>query len=554
MSSRGMFIAAAVSLAASFAAAGGSSAAAASVHSAGSYTCSGGTNSSPQSIPAGTYSSILVTSTGTCLVEDGPTTVTGDVTVDPGGFLGAVFAAAPLTVDGNVSILRGAASFLGCEPNFFPCFDNGNAVGKETIKGSLMSTNALTVVLHQTTVRFDVRFLSGGGGISCGPSSGNTPAANFLNAPFGQSNQGTPAYFDNEDNTVDGNVWITNLQSCWVGSLRNAVGGSFVAEHNVMADPDAGEVLANHIAGNLLCAANNPAPQFGDSGSTSDIVAGTAQGQCGFGVKQPNPAPNGTRMPISVLNTAHQGYDLGAADGGVFNFGTKYYGSAVGFPAGKSWTGIATAPGPRGYWQANGDGTVVPSGPNAFLYGDASKLALRAPIVGIAGSPWGNGYYLAGGDGGVFAFGPGSKYYGSASNLNLKQPIVGIAATRMGDGYFLVGADGGVFGYGPGGIYKGSVAGTKLAAPIVGIAVDPATGGYWLAGADGGVFGIDAPYLGSEHGLSSPVVGIVAAPAGNGYYLVTSNGAVYAIGKGASYQGGANLMRLAQPIVGMGLG
>ena len=535
----------------------GGAASAGPVNAAGGYTCSGGTAAAPQTIPPGTYSSLLVTSQGTCAVDAGPVTVTGDVTVAAGGAFVDAFSNAPLTVDGNVTVGSGALSFLGCEPNFFACFDNANAVGVERIKGSLVSNSALTVVTHQLLVTGDVKFLGGGGGVSCpnaGPGSGTvpggTPAAQFLNA-----NQ-TPPYFDNEDNTVGGNVWITGIKTCWIGSLRNGVGGSFVDQDNTMADPDAGEVLANHVSGNLICMGNAPATQFGDSHSTSNVVAGAALGECAFGVKQANPAPAGPLQPISVPNPKPQGYVLGGGDGGVFTFGTGFHGSAPGTNEIFNYTGIATAPGGDGYWIANGSGHVVNFGPNAKSLGDPAGAILATPLVGIAASPWGDGYYLASGDGGIFNYGPGTHFYGSAGGVKLTQAVVGLAASAGGNGYYLVAKDGGVFNYGPGARFHGSLGGIKLTAPIVGMAVDPVTGGYWLVGADGGVFSFDAPFLGSLGGvhLAQPVVGIAAAPGGDGYYLVGRDGGVFACGAGAHFQGGTGGVTLDQPVIGLALG
>jgi hypothetical protein len=483
--------------------------------------------------------------------------VTGNVTVDAGGVLAAATASAPMTVDGNVTVGNGALAVLGCEPNFFPCFDNPNGFGKETIKGNFAANAALTVVLHQTTVAGNVAFSSGGGGVSCAPPSGSTPAVKFVNAA------GFPPYFDNEDNTVAGNVWITNLKTCWVGSLRNRVGGSFVDVNNTMADPDAGEVLANPIAGNLICLGNSPATQFGDSHSTSNIVAGTAIGQCAFSVKQPNPAfvpgpmgnPAGPLMPISVPSKAKPGYTFAAADGGVFNFGTKFFGSAVG-KSQTPWAGIAGAPGGSGYWIADQNGTVANFGPNAVNWGDVTGTKLNSPVVGTAASPWGNGFYMAAADGGVFNFGPGTAFYGSAGAVPLHQPVVGIATAAAGNGYYLVAKDGGVFTYGPGAKFHGSLGNIKLNGPIVGMAVDPVTGGYWLVGSDGGVFSFNAPFLGSTGGIhiNQPVVGILAAPTGDGYYLIARDGGVFTFGKGAVFQGSTGGITLAQPITGMALG
>jgi len=69
---------------------------------------------------------------------------------------------------------------------------------------------------------------------------------------------------------------------------------------NKMADPDANEFLANTIRGSIACFANVPAVQYGDSMSSPNKVRGRAFGECAFGVKKPDPAPNGKLRPISI--------------------------------------------------------------------------------------------------------------------------------------------------------------------------------------------------------------------------------------------------------------
>ena len=76
--------------------------------------------------------------------------------------------------------------------------------------------------------------------------------------------------------------------------------GSVLVAGNSMADPDAMEILANLVRGSIACFKNSPAVQYGDSASSPNQVRGHAFGQCGFNVRQPNPAPNGPLSPISV--------------------------------------------------------------------------------------------------------------------------------------------------------------------------------------------------------------------------------------------------------------
>jgi hypothetical protein len=524
-----------------------------------SVTCAG-TSASPEPLPGGTYSSVSVT--GVCAVNAGQVVVTGDVTVHPGASLIAAFAkndvggsgTSGLTVDGGINVESGAALLLGCEPNFFPCVDDPSKAhptlsSPDTVKGSVNATNPLGVIIHLSTIGGDAIQSGGGGGVNCTPSG--------VFAKF-QS----PVYSDYEDNTIGGNLRVTGLSSCWLGGLRNKVGGSVTYSDNTLADPDANEILTNKIAGNFICSNDSPVMEYGDSQGSPNVVGGFATGQCAFGVKQPNPAPvpgkggnpAGPLTPISVPSTTPQGYWLGAADGGVFSFGVPFLGSQSGM-VGQPVAGVAAVPGGSGYNLAGSGGAVYGHGAHA-----ADCAGLKAmpnqPVVGIAAAPGGNGCWLAADDGGVFSFGSNAPFYGSAGGLTLNQPVVGIAATPGNDGYDLVAADGGVFTYGPGASFHGSMGGLHLNQPIVGIATDPSTGGYWLVAKDGGVFSFDAPFLGSLGGttLNKPIVGIAAAPTGDGYYLVAADGGVFAFGNGAHFQGSTGDITLNQPVVGMSLG
>jgi hypothetical protein len=111
---------------------------------------------------------------------------------------------------------------------------------------------------------------------------------------------GSPVFTDAEDNTIGGDLTITNLQTCWLGALRNHVRGNILDARNTMADPDADEVLANVVHGSMACYDNTPAVQYGDSMSTPNQVRRHARGECAFGVLQPNPAPSGPLDPVSI--------------------------------------------------------------------------------------------------------------------------------------------------------------------------------------------------------------------------------------------------------------
>jgi len=253
-------------------------------------TCTGDLSNLPSS--AGTLSGNYagnVRVIGACAVDAGPAVINGNLTVTAGSTLVAAFASGSLTVKGNFQIDNGAAVIIGCNPNSFPCVDDQSATSEETIGGNLTANHPLGLVTHNTTVSGNLLVHGGGGGVTCG----STPGV------FGVF--GSPAYIDNEDDTVGGNVVMTGIQSCWQGTIRVEVGGSVIDTGNTLADPDASEVVGNTISGNIVCNGNSPAVQYGDSGAAPNTVHGNAIGQCGFDVLQPDPFfDGGGSQPISV--------------------------------------------------------------------------------------------------------------------------------------------------------------------------------------------------------------------------------------------------------------
>ena len=97
--------------------------------------------------------------------------------------------------------------------------------------------------------------------------------------------------------------------------------------------------------------------------------------------------PKAATAPVPV--PVPQGYDLVAADGGVFNFG------------------------------------------GALYFGSEGGKTLAQPIVGMANTPDRNGYWLVASDGGIFTFGD-ARFYGSMGGKTLTQPIVGMAVATDG--------------------------------------------------------------------------------------------------------------------------
>jgi hypothetical protein len=219
-------------------------------------TCSG-TPGSP-GVVAGTYSGNLLIE-GFCTVNGGPAVVKGNLTVGPGAVLLAVFARndqtrtgnSSLRVAGNLQVQSGATLLMGCEPNFFTCLDDRSNTlsSSSTVQGNLVSGEPLGVIVHNSSVGGNVVEAGGGGGVSCQPAG---PFAAFH----------SPVYSDYEDNSIGGNLVVSQLASCWLGVAREAVKGNTILTDNQLADPDAIEILSNHISGNLVCE-DNSVP-FGD--------------------------------------------------------------------------------------------------------------------------------------------------------------------------------------------------------------------------------------------------------------------------------------------------
>lgn len=237
------------------------------------YVCTGG------AIPTGNYSSMEVT--GVCSIPAGSVTVSGDLVIRPGALLDAVSPAATVVVGRNLRVERGAVLFLGCGASLPIC--SNTSPGPDRVGGSIEAAQALGVVIHAVTVGGNLSIIGGGGGPSI--AMVGSPGACFrvpAPSPWSQDpNFSTlPVYSDVEDTSIGGDLRIVGLQTCWLGALRNQVGGNLIDVHNQMGDPDANEVLANTVGHNLACFANTPAVHVGDSLAGPNQVSGRALGEC----------------------------------------------------------------------------------------------------------------------------------------------------------------------------------------------------------------------------------------------------------------------------------
>jgi hypothetical protein len=266
------------------------------------YDCSGGV------IPPGVYGSLAVT--GVCYMPAGNITVRGNVTVAPGALLDAVSKGdpagspvVPATVDiyGSVWVGAGADFLFGCSPNI-TC-TNPPGITYDHIQGSLTATGAQGVVLHSATIGGNVTINGGGGGAAAEACAAQTPkAATPLPTiePWSEDPylDFIPVYTDAEDVTIGGSYTVTGLTSCWLGSLRDQIGGNATFAGNTLGDPDALEIDNNLVNRNMVCENNThggtPGVQFGDSGSAPNMVGGFGVGECGFNVTSPNPSTHTT--------------------------------------------------------------------------------------------------------------------------------------------------------------------------------------------------------------------------------------------------------------------
>ncbi len=237
-----------------------------------------------------------------------------------------------------------------------------------------------------------------------------------------------------------------------------------------------------------------------------------------------------------------------ASDGGIFNYGTAFFGSQGGKHLNAPVAGIGD-PATGGYREVAADGGVLRL-QRARAQGCGGQ-PLNAPIVGMAFDQGRRGYWLVVKDGGIFTYGD-AALAGSMGGSTCNSPVV-VDRSRLGHGRLLggwpataasststhpswavagpalltlpswgsqlglqrrgllpVAKDGGIFNYGT--PFLGSRGGQPLNAPVVGVAADIASGGYWEIASDGGIFNYGAPFLGSRGGqpLNAPVVGIGA--------------------------------------------
>jgi hypothetical protein len=249
-----------------------------------SHSCSG-TFSAPGVLTGILTGNVVVH--GVCEVNAGDAVVHGDVTVAEDSVLNATAAlndqthsgTSSLTVSGDVTVQHRGVLLLGCDPQSSPCSDDPHPnhptlSSHDRISGDLIGVTALGMIVHNVTIHGSISQIGGGGGVTCAPTGA---FAHF----------GSPAFSTYEDSTVDGDVHIGGYRSCWQGVARVRIHGDLMVTNNQMADPDAIEILSNHVSGDLVCHGNSNTWDNADTGEKlfprapePNTVLGVRSGQC----------------------------------------------------------------------------------------------------------------------------------------------------------------------------------------------------------------------------------------------------------------------------------
>ena len=219
------------------------------------YTCTGG------DIPSGNYASITVT--GFCdVVPDAVINVVGNINVAAGAVFDAQSVASTITVGHNVTAGAGSGLGLGCQSNLphapHPCRSEPDGNSVITVNGNIAATDAALVLLNGITANKNVTLTGGGGGLV-----------------------GVPDDWAEKNNTIGGNLTISNVTVDFLGVGVSNIGGNVNLSNITAIDPGDGgfgavSIFSNTIGNNLNC--SNLLWRL--TGGGSNTVGHNETGQC----------------------------------------------------------------------------------------------------------------------------------------------------------------------------------------------------------------------------------------------------------------------------------
>jgi len=198
---------------------------------------------------------------GPCFVLDGAViNVVGNINVGAGAMFDAQSAPSTITVGRNVTGAAGSLVGLGCQPNppsgspsAHPCEANPTGSSTILVKGNVSITDATAALLNGITVKGNVTITGGG-------------------SPF--------IPWSIKNNTIDGNLTVSDLMVTWVGALFNTVGKNLSLTNITITDvaEEGGSldvyVVRNTIGRNLNCSGLSGTAAYGN------VVARASTGQC----------------------------------------------------------------------------------------------------------------------------------------------------------------------------------------------------------------------------------------------------------------------------------
>jgi hypothetical protein len=220
----------------------------------------------------------MLTVTGPCSMGAGVYVIKGGLTIASGGSLDATDCDANVTVSGSVVVQSGGILALGNSAIDGPCSVNTNDV----VRGGLVATQAIAVIIHGTTINGGLSIQGGGGHTDC------TVPIPGLGPPFSNV----------EDSRINGGASISGLATCWIGIIRVQITGGMSVTNNTLGDTDAIEIGTNVIQGSLSCSGNRLDPSvppdlttpgagngtptnfFDGFGPNPNTVTGRETGQC----------------------------------------------------------------------------------------------------------------------------------------------------------------------------------------------------------------------------------------------------------------------------------